>query len=540
MSDAQNPTDASRPNRSRPLDEATLRYLDGVAGEAEIEDLFARLKSSEKDRRRFVGVCRHAAMVREAACLRVGSLSPSNPRAVTTRDGLGHFDSRRKPRAGIPRLPLKPGRWGRVGMMAAAAAIVLATAVVAVILSGSGGPSAWPPEQLARVVERAGADRSAAASGAEAAFVAGERLSTGEDEFLRVRTRRGVELLVEGETQLGFESADRVSLQRGGLTALVPARAVGFTVGTPGGDVVDLGTRFAVSVDEAGHAAVRVVDGRVRLDAIAAQDGESAELTAGEGGRITAEGRAARGENDHRTPMVMRRLPASPSAARVLAMRPVGFFPFDRDTQPLVLKSQGETAPLAADGLNRAEGGPLASGGGIALLSQGDAPTILPGVLDPLTRGGAYTFTLWIRPATLASQNVFTATDSTGPDHRIGPQLRLRPNGVVEHVGPDGKTVQPSRRALLVDQWSFVAITMGRYRRMNLYLNGEPVGRPTTSGVNMDASSGDLAIGGPAGRRRGVEDHLAAFAGGLDELAWFDRELTPVEIASLYRRVSAR
>ena len=425
----------------------------------------------------------------------------------------------------------------RAALLAAAAVLVVA-AVTAIILSRSFDPGVWPAGRVARIVELGSSDVPGGVPEVTS-FAAGDRLDTPSQIFRRVATRSGVELMIEDDTRLVFDSPSRITLQSGGITVMVPGGAGGFTVDTPGGQVVDLGTRFAVRVDEQRHTSVQVVEGKVRLRSNRMGPAASADLLAGQAGGIEPGGRLTRGPGEAVAAMVMRDMPSSPSAAALLALRPEAMFPFDRDSQPLVLNSSAAAEITSTNQLRLERGGPPGCGGGYVSLAQGDAPTILTNALAPLTRQDGYSLMLWIRPSTRASQNVLTATDGSGPDRRIGPQIRIRPDGMMEHVGPDGRAVQQSKQPVLFNQWSLVTITMDHKRRMHLYLNGMSVGRPTLSPVSISSSLSDLAIGGPSGRRRGVEDHLAAFAGGIDELAWFDRALTPEEVRSVYR-ASAR
>lgn len=78
-----------------------------------------------------------------------------------------------------------------------------------------------------------------------------------------VRFRSDVRMVIEGPAQLEVASAERVVLHRGRLSATVPANARGFTVLSPHGKVIDLGTEFGVSVGEDGATEVVVFDGEV-------------------------------------------------------------------------------------------------------------------------------------------------------------------------------------------------------------------------------------------------------------------------------------
>ncbi len=84
--------------------------------------------------------------------------------------------------------------------------------------------------------------------------------------------------LADGEIELTYQSAVRLRLigpvdfvvrqggghlARGGIVASVPVSGHGFTIHTPDGKVVDLGTEFGVVVDDFGTSEVSVFSGRV-------------------------------------------------------------------------------------------------------------------------------------------------------------------------------------------------------------------------------------------------------------------------------------
>ena len=88
---------------------------------------------------------------------------------------------------------------------------------------------------------------------------------------VEIVTARGARLVIEAPAVFRFESAQRLHLRRGRLAADVPPAAKGFTVITPTGDAVDLGTRFGVDVPAEGAAEIHVFQGEV----IAQSSGES-------------------------------------------------------------------------------------------------------------------------------------------------------------------------------------------------------------------------------------------------------------------------
>lgn len=76
-------------------------------------------------------------------------------------------------------------------------------------------------------------------------------------------TARGARVVIEAPAEFYFESPQRLRMLRGRLAADVPPAAKGFTVVTPTGDAVDLGTRFGVDVPASGAAEIHVFQGEV-------------------------------------------------------------------------------------------------------------------------------------------------------------------------------------------------------------------------------------------------------------------------------------
>jgi hypothetical protein len=74
---------------------------------------------------------------------------------------------------------------------------------------------------------------------------------------------RGARVILQGPAGLELVSATTARLLYGTLTARVPETARGFTVLSPSGKVVDLGTEFGLSVDRGGATSVRVFTGLV-------------------------------------------------------------------------------------------------------------------------------------------------------------------------------------------------------------------------------------------------------------------------------------
>ncbi len=72
----------------------------------------------------------------------------------------------------------------------------------------------------------------------------------------------GVTVIVEGDAEFEIVSPMEMTVAHGKVRALVPTAAQGFKVSTPSGDVIDLGTEFALNVTPEGSD-MRVLDGEI-------------------------------------------------------------------------------------------------------------------------------------------------------------------------------------------------------------------------------------------------------------------------------------
>ena len=77
----------------------------------------------------------------------------------------------------------------------------------------------------------------------------------------------GAKLVLSAPVQFAIVSGTKAELQVGKLTARVPHRVAGFTIGTPAGNVVDLGTEFGVEVTPDRKLDVQVFVGQVKVAA---------------------------------------------------------------------------------------------------------------------------------------------------------------------------------------------------------------------------------------------------------------------------------
>lgn len=91
----------------------------------------------------------------------------------------------------------------------------------------------------------------------------------------------GAVVAVHAGAEFELLGPNRLFLRAGSVTPYVPPSAKGFTVVSPGGEIVDFGTEFTVGVDRDGRTDVFVIDGEVDVAGGHARDGQPLRLTQG-------------------------------------------------------------------------------------------------------------------------------------------------------------------------------------------------------------------------------------------------------------------
>lgn len=164
----------------------------------------------------------------------------------------------------------RPSGWGSWLPLGAAAALMVLAAVMV-----------WTREKVP-VLPVATLLRAEDAVWAGEAPPEGGRLSMGllrlRGGHAMLRLDGGAVLLLSGVVDLRLDDGGSVTLLVGEVRAEVPEAAGGFTIHTPGGKVVDLGTEFVASVNRDGQTEVSVVKGEVEVPDV---DGVVHRLTTG-------------------------------------------------------------------------------------------------------------------------------------------------------------------------------------------------------------------------------------------------------------------
>jgi len=246
-------------------------YLDGSLDEKGLRALADRLRSNAGLRHYFVRYCRlHTDLHLDARAQKAGD------HVLRLIDGLRDGSSATPPRArpsfGAFRLPASP--YVRTAL----------AAVVALVLAGlwwwfPREPRPEPlPERAPTIAWLLNAQDCEWEAGLEPAgdLVVGKelRLRRGLAELC---FRSGARVVLEGPADLVLLSANSAEVLRGRITARVPESAKGFTIQSPRGQVIDLGTEFGVSVADDGSTDVLVFKGQVEALA-GAQSGRPVDL----------------------------------------------------------------------------------------------------------------------------------------------------------------------------------------------------------------------------------------------------------------------
>jgi len=180
-----------------------------------------------------------------------------------------------------------------LGLAALAAGLLLVLAWWLRPLATSPDQSAEPTHQTVAVLLRA--------SGAEweetdlptrvgAALPAGRlRLKSG---FAQIEFYSGATVILAGPADFDLISSREAFCARGKLRATVPPQAQGFTIRSPGLDLIDRGTEFGLQVGDNHRTEVHVFQGKVELHDPASGQGAfaSQELTTGQSVRVDGSG----------------------------------------------------------------------------------------------------------------------------------------------------------------------------------------------------------------------------------------------------------
>jgi len=240
------------------------RYVEGSATADEMAQLNEQLRNDPEARERFI------------ALMNLDSGLSALVAGVTSRESADAADSRSRVNSVVP----PPRR--KTPLLAMLTTLLMASVLVMV------GAGFWnaPGETFATVVSATGVLELS-----EHAQLTQEWYEIAEGT-VELQTVRGVRVVIEAPARFRFESAQRFQLSRGRLAADVPETGKKFTVVTPSGEAVDLGTKFGVDVPLQGEAEVHVFQGEVIAQS--SQGGYRMNLLDGDAYRLQAGAGASR------------------------------------------------------------------------------------------------------------------------------------------------------------------------------------------------------------------------------------------------------
>ncbi|MEY2879024.1 MAG: hypothetical protein RLZZ15_1404 [Verrucomicrobiota bacterium] len=348
----------------------------------------------------------------------------------------------------------------------------------------------------------------------------------------------GVVIVLESPARFDLRSATTLWLAEGNASARVPDNAVGFTVDTPSGSIVDLGTEFGVSAG-AGSSEVHVFKGEVLIKNQTEPD--SLRLTENRATRIDAQTRTPTGI-DYRPERFLRTLDEPTSSYRDLIRQldPVAYYrmKITPDAAQLVDVSARHLHGRIVPGSSQRTSTPGKIGAGLRL--GGPATRSYAVVPEFPLAPAALTVCAWVRAesrprwASIAKNWAKNAVRNEGGQFHFG---LWEDEGTLEiHVHDrTGREVGVRDTAPLpLGEWQFVAFTHDG-ATLRLFRDGREIAAAPCAG---------LAPTGPAALALGVkldatgrapEPNTPGFWDGtLDELAVFHRALTPAQILALY------
>ena len=359
----------------------------------------------------------------------------------------------------------------------------------------------------------------------------------------------GVRIAVEGPARLRPLATGNIELGLGKIRVRVPDGQEGFAVFAPEVTITDLGTEFGVEVTSTGRVNTEVYEGRVQVATPREPDLAPLELREGWYGVVHPGSKPTLHASPlgRETPAISWQDASQSCVSSTLAMGPEYYLRFDSftgNTQPSLINRSLYKA-IRSGSISSVASGPETTMGeqGQALKLDGEGGLEIPIGLAAVEQTGAYTFTLWARVNNSADQSILVSTNYLGPNTTFGPQLRLREDGTLEHYiytrgyprTTRGKDyLQRSTRKLPTNQWVHLALSAASNGQMQLFVNGEPAATPLRVPSSITGENLRVILGCQSGMRRDEQHHMEAFTGLIDELAFFNRQLSADEISSLY------
>lgn len=357
----------------------------------------------------------------------------------------------------------------------------------------------------------------------------------------------GAVLTIEAPAVFELVSEEHVALENGKLSAHVPQEARGFTIDTPGGLVVDLGTEFAIEARREQESEVHVFSGEVQIKLRGSKvaTADPLHLIAGEAAKIDfLTGVPAGIDLDEQR--FLRRLNVEPTAyaQHVLKLNPAVYYPMEPIDDGVTLVDASASGADAIVYLGRARG-PVWSAGKVGAAFELGGPsqqTYASAARYPQTRGDELSVVAWVRAdarprwATIAKN--WAGARDRGQFH-FG--LYFDSGELEAHIqDSSGEEIfVKDKQPLPLNDWHHVAFVADG-KNLRLYRNGKQVDVAAYHRLYRNPQLRALGIGTKLNLRGDApeDEDYSMWDGRLDELAIFNYALAPDDVRELYRLAS--
>lgn len=371
--------------------------------------------------------------------------------------------------------------------------------------------------------------------------------------FIEIKLTNDVLIVVEAPAEFELESAMRMIMHKGRMSAIVSEQGKGFLVDTPSASLVDYGTEFSIDVSPESGSEVHVFDGEVTVrPKYAPPESAALRLTSNQATRILGKAGIPEGINiDHER--FTRRLGESAETASsyvqlMHSLKPVTWLRMAPTGDGVTLSDRGSSptdATLVLGGMTAPPFKPGRVGSSLDLGGPFSEAYAKIAKYEP-AGDGMITVCAWVRAesrprwAAIAkhwsiefSKDRISYTGLGGQFH-FG--LHQDDGGLEIQVrDSDGKIVKVREDVPLpILKWHHVAFVVTG-REVQLYRNGQKINSAPCNGLAIDGPSA-MGIGiklapdcaGPNPTNPGY------WHGRIDELACFDVGLNESQVFKLY------
>lgn len=369
-----------------------------------------------------------------------------------------------------------------------------------------------------------------------------------------IRYDSGVRVRLFAPARWTIPSAQALDMQQGRAVARVTPSAVGFTIGTPLCDVIDLGTEFAVGCDPAGDVNVYVHDGEVEV-APANTGRKHVRLTTGQSLTVSRDGGSEIADTVRQKEL--KRLALASGVTNNIETWQIhrdewkadesliAYYDFQRDAErPDALvniaeatagKLHGQLGDPALDASQPTWSEGRFRGKGALKFDGAKSQFVRITPAEPIDYAAGITVAMWVRFDGPVTQPVVLAAQREGS----GPyafQLAAMPNGHgsrgIQFLSGHAATTQGGYSGEAVDygdQWQLLVVSSNEHETI-FYRNGRQIGR--AEGTLPAASASPISVG--VNFQGGANLPAYPLNGAIDELMIFYRAIAPSEVSQLF------